>query len=185
MSYNTATPVTAPPSGLVTVTHCVYALHSLSLLIGVTTAATIIGAFVFGVPSIIAGRHQLCKERRSARQLPRVALSLADPDVLVCAPLVCDRRHVVHYYRGHSACAGGFFRGRPVGYLSDHSRVAGAAGSKADVSIERTQFVDPIALDRHLDLWIKRYRCCSRNWSTQPTLADIPLWRHHETGMVM
>ena len=54
MSYNTATPVTAPPSGLVTVTHCVYALHSLSLLIGVTTAATIIGAFVFGVPSIIA-----------------------------------------------------------------------------------------------------------------------------------
>ena len=54
MSYNTATPVTAPPSGLVTVTHCVYALHSLSLLIGITTAATIIGAFVFGVPSIIA-----------------------------------------------------------------------------------------------------------------------------------
>ena len=54
MSYNTATPVTDPPSGLVTVTHCVYALHSLSLLIGVTTAATIIGAFVFGVPSIIA-----------------------------------------------------------------------------------------------------------------------------------
>src|SRR5215813_488210 len=55
MSYNTATPITAPPSSLVTVTHCVYALHSLSLLIGVTTsAATIIGAFVFGVPSIIA-----------------------------------------------------------------------------------------------------------------------------------
>ena len=54
MSYNTATPITAPPSSLVTVTLCVYALHSLSLLIGVTTAATIIGAFVFGVPSIIA-----------------------------------------------------------------------------------------------------------------------------------
>ncbi len=32
----------------------VYALHALSLLIGITTAATIIGAFVFGVPSIIA-----------------------------------------------------------------------------------------------------------------------------------
>ena len=29
-------------------------MHALSLLIGVTTAATIIGAFVFGVPSIIA-----------------------------------------------------------------------------------------------------------------------------------
>jgi uncharacterized membrane protein len=54
MSYDTATPTTAPPPSLVTVTHLVYALHSLSLLIGVTTAATIIGAFVFGVPSIIA-----------------------------------------------------------------------------------------------------------------------------------
>jgi len=39
---------------LVTTTHFIYALHSLSILIGVTSAATIIGAFVFGVPSIIA-----------------------------------------------------------------------------------------------------------------------------------
>ncbi len=44
----------APDPGLVKVAHIVYALHSLSLLIGLTTAATIIGAFVFGVPSIIA-----------------------------------------------------------------------------------------------------------------------------------
>lgn len=43
-----------PPPSLVTVAHVVYGLHALSLLIGVTTAATIIGAFVFGVPSIIA-----------------------------------------------------------------------------------------------------------------------------------
>jgi uncharacterized membrane protein len=47
-------PATEPAPGLVTVTHLVYALHALSLLIGITTAATIIGAFVFGVPSIIA-----------------------------------------------------------------------------------------------------------------------------------
>jgi uncharacterized membrane protein len=45
---------TARAPGLVTVAHLVYALHALSLLIGVTTAATIVGAFVFGVPSIIA-----------------------------------------------------------------------------------------------------------------------------------
>ena len=45
---------TTPAPSLVNVTHLVYALHTLSLLIGVTTAATIIGAFVFGVPSIIA-----------------------------------------------------------------------------------------------------------------------------------
>jgi uncharacterized membrane protein len=43
-----------PAPSLVTVTHLMYALHALSLLIGVTTAATIVGAFVFGVPSIIA-----------------------------------------------------------------------------------------------------------------------------------
>jgi uncharacterized membrane protein len=43
-----------PAPSLVTIAHLVYALHSLSLLIGITTAATIIGAFVFGVPSIIA-----------------------------------------------------------------------------------------------------------------------------------
>ncbi len=43
-----------PTPSLVTVAHLVYALHSLSVLIGLTTAATIVGAFVFGVPSIIA-----------------------------------------------------------------------------------------------------------------------------------
>jgi len=54
MSHDTSIPATAPAPSLVTVTHLVYALHALSLLIGVTTAASIIGAFVFGVPSIIA-----------------------------------------------------------------------------------------------------------------------------------
>ena len=43
-----------PDPTLVNTTHLIYALHSLSLLIGITTAATIVGAFVFGVPSIIA-----------------------------------------------------------------------------------------------------------------------------------
>jgi uncharacterized membrane protein len=53
MTENTAIPIDPVPS-IVTVAHLVYALHALSLLIGVTTAATIVGAFVFGVPSIIA-----------------------------------------------------------------------------------------------------------------------------------
>jgi uncharacterized membrane protein len=43
-----------PDSSLVTVTHVVYALHALSLVIGAFGAATIIGAFVLGWPSIIA-----------------------------------------------------------------------------------------------------------------------------------
>jgi len=43
-----------PAPSILNAAHLVYALHALSLLIGVTTAATIVGAFVFGVPSIIA-----------------------------------------------------------------------------------------------------------------------------------
>ena len=45
---------TAPADSLVTITHVVYALHTLSLVIGAFGAASIIGAFVFGWPSIIA-----------------------------------------------------------------------------------------------------------------------------------
>jgi uncharacterized membrane protein len=43
-----------PAQSLVTVAHIVYALHALSLVIGAFGAASIIGAFVFGWPSIIA-----------------------------------------------------------------------------------------------------------------------------------
>jgi uncharacterized membrane protein len=43
----------ADPS-LVSYTHIVYALHALSVLIGLTSAATVVGSFVFGLPSIIA-----------------------------------------------------------------------------------------------------------------------------------
>lgn len=42
------------PSSLVTTTQIIYGLHALSILIGLTSAVTIVGAFVFGVPSIIA-----------------------------------------------------------------------------------------------------------------------------------
>ena len=35
-------------------THLMYALHALAGFIGVTSGATIVGAFVFGLPSIIA-----------------------------------------------------------------------------------------------------------------------------------
>ena len=43
-----------PSSSLVTTAQIIYGLHSLSILIGLTSAITIVGAFVFGVPSIIA-----------------------------------------------------------------------------------------------------------------------------------
>jgi uncharacterized membrane protein len=46
--------MTEPRPSLVTLTHAIYALHALSLLIGIFTVATIVGAFLFGWPSIIA-----------------------------------------------------------------------------------------------------------------------------------
>lgn len=48
-----AAPATPNPK-LVTYTHLIYALHAASVLIGLTSAATVVGAFVFGLPSIVA-----------------------------------------------------------------------------------------------------------------------------------
>jgi uncharacterized membrane protein len=47
-------PSPVAPDSLVTWTQIVYALHAASLLTGILGAATIVGAFLFGWPSIIA-----------------------------------------------------------------------------------------------------------------------------------
>ena len=39
---------------LVSYTHVIYALHAFAVLIGITTAHTIVGSFVGGLPSIVA-----------------------------------------------------------------------------------------------------------------------------------
>jgi len=51
---NGETQTTQPLKSLVTIAYVVYGLHALSILVGITSAATIVGAFVFGIPSIIA-----------------------------------------------------------------------------------------------------------------------------------
>jgi uncharacterized membrane protein len=48
---NTAQPV---DEALITYTHAIYALHALSVVIGLTGAATVVGSFVGGIPSIVA-----------------------------------------------------------------------------------------------------------------------------------
>jgi len=48
------TPVAAPRSSLVTLTHVLYALHGFSALMGVLTPAFIVTSFLAGWPSIIA-----------------------------------------------------------------------------------------------------------------------------------
>ena len=50
----TAEGAVEPAPSLVTLTQIVYGLHALSLVIGAFGAATVIGAFLFGWPSIIA-----------------------------------------------------------------------------------------------------------------------------------
>jgi len=49
-----ATVVRDPDPSLVTTTHVTYALHALGLAIGAFGASTVVGAFLFGWPSIIA-----------------------------------------------------------------------------------------------------------------------------------
>ena len=48
--------VTAQPvdESLITYTHVIYALHTFAVLIGVLTAATVVGSFIGGIPSIVA-----------------------------------------------------------------------------------------------------------------------------------
>ena len=47
--------VAAEPNGsLVRFTHLIYALHAASIVIGIVGTATVVGAFLFGWPSIIA-----------------------------------------------------------------------------------------------------------------------------------
>src|SRR3954471_13268505 len=43
-----------PDPSLVRLTHVIYALHAISLVVGIVGAATVVGAFLLGWPSIIA-----------------------------------------------------------------------------------------------------------------------------------
>jgi len=45
---------TSPSNSLVNWTHAIYALHAFSLLTGILGAATVVGAFLTGWPSLIA-----------------------------------------------------------------------------------------------------------------------------------
>jgi uncharacterized membrane protein len=49
-----ATVVREPDSSLITTLHITYALHAAGLAIGAFGASTVVGAFIFGWPSIIA-----------------------------------------------------------------------------------------------------------------------------------
>jgi uncharacterized membrane protein len=46
--------VVEPDPSLIKLTHIIYGLHALSLLVGIVGAATVVGAFLLGWPSLIA-----------------------------------------------------------------------------------------------------------------------------------
>jgi uncharacterized membrane protein len=57
MSYNLGSGAAAAAvvdETLITYTHVIYALHALSVLIGITTAVTVVASFVMGIPSLVA-----------------------------------------------------------------------------------------------------------------------------------
>ena len=43
-----------PDPSRLTLTHVIYGLHALSIVVGLVTSATVIGSFLGGIPSIIA-----------------------------------------------------------------------------------------------------------------------------------
>jgi uncharacterized membrane protein len=45
---------TEPGQSLISMANLVYGLHALSIALGVLTAWTVVGAFVFGIPSLVA-----------------------------------------------------------------------------------------------------------------------------------
>ena len=46
--------VSTPDPSLVSYTHWMYGLHAASALIGIIGSSTIVGSFIFGIPSIVA-----------------------------------------------------------------------------------------------------------------------------------
>jgi uncharacterized membrane protein len=54
LNPGTPSPGQAADDSLISYTNIIYALHSLSVLIGLTSSVTIVGSFIFGLPSIIA-----------------------------------------------------------------------------------------------------------------------------------
>jgi len=49
-----ASALRVPDPSLVSYTHLMYVLHALSAVIGIIGSATVVGGFIFGIPSIIA-----------------------------------------------------------------------------------------------------------------------------------
>ena len=84
-------PMTADPrpidASLITYTNIIYALHALAVVVGLSTAHTIVGSFVGGLPSIIAVIMNYVR-RSATRGTFLFALLWSIVIVLVSAPFM-------------------------------------------------------------------------------------------------
>ena len=120
-----------PAPSLYRVTNLVYALHSLSIVIGLVTAAAVITAFVFGWPSIIAVIINYVKRDEARGTYLESHFRWQIRTFWFGLPLVCDRRGGLHHPRGYSGRARPLARRRALGDLPDRPRVAGTPGPEA------------------------------------------------------
>ena len=124
-------------NSLVTWTQVIYALHAFSLLTGILGVATVIGAFLTGWPSIIAVILNYLKRGDARRHVARVALSLANPDVLVWPPVGPALRGVCHRHVRAGTARGVDPDGGVTGlvHLPRRARLDGAERATTDVRV--------------------------------------------------
>ena len=127
----------APADSLVTITHVVYALHTLGLVVGAFGTASVIGMFLFGWPSIIAVIINYVKRSdvrgtyldshfswqiRTFWWAMLIAVTIAVVGLVLLPLLGCRACHLVDRLLG----------ARHLGDLSHRTRVAGTERWAAD-----------------------------------------------------
>jgi hypothetical protein len=112
------TAVRTPDPSLVTTTHVTYALHALGLAIGAFGAATVIGTFVFGWPSIIAVIINYIK-RDDARGTWLESSRISPGKSARSGSRCCGRVSWASSARSSSSCSSGLQSGRLACSLSE------------------------------------------------------------------
>ncbi len=126
----------APSDSLVTTTHVVYALHTLGLVIGAFGTASVIGAFLFGWPSIIAVIINYVKRSEVRGTWLDSHFSWQIRTFWWALLWAADHRHRRHGVRDRPRrlrhLDHRLLRARHLGHLSDRPRLAATEGPPAD-----------------------------------------------------
>ena len=104
--------------GMFTLTHVIYALHAVAVAIGLFGAATIVGSFVSGAPSIVAVILNYLNRGAVRGYRAGKPLSLADPYFLVRTDVGDHDGHPDLHFYWNPLCDGRAGDRRRMGYLS-------------------------------------------------------------------